>query len=815
MWSLNAFRRRKLSATDLLPWAGLVAPGIILTKSGGYLAGWRFQGPDLDSASASEMNWMTGHINQILSLEEGWMIHCDVFRVPAQLTTHPGAFPDATTELIEAVRIEQFRDTPHRFINDSFFTLTWHPPVNGSRRANLLFMNQENEGDANYFLNVFSEKIKQIEDRLSHVIQLHRLTEVEYGKGMKSELLDYLNFCVYQESRSLLLPEIPFFLDSIIGCADIETGFMPRIDHIPRQIIALEGYPAHSYPGLMDFLSRQELSYRWSSRFIYLGQENALKALNHYRARWSQKRKSALNVLREQAGGEATHVNHDADDMASEAVAALTEVNSGLVKYGYFTAVLIVSHPDENVLIEKTRLLMKLVHQQGFSARLEHINAMEAWLGSMPGNYFANVRRPLLNTMNLCHLLPLTSVWAGSEYHPNPLYPASSPALALTVTTGATPFRLNLHAEDVGHSLILGPTGSGKSTLLCFLMAQQFRYPKAQVYVFDKGYSAQTLVKACGGIHHNLTFHQSDKRLCPLSDLHDNNEIGFLQDWLELLCQLQGVVLNAKRREEIYRALKQLQMSSTLSSERTLTHLVTLIQNTDLRQALHFYTLQGVAGDIFDGDKDFFQDNPFQVFEMEGLLQRDEKIVLPTLTYLFHRLQRSFNGEPTLIILDEAWVVLDHPHFRQVFREWLKTLRKLNVAVIFATQSLSDFHQSGLLELILESCPTKILLPNREANTPSIKPLYEKIGLNERQISILSQAVQKKQYYMVHPEGKRLFELGLSEVELAFMGVADKKCRQQITELEAQWGHMWPYHWLQSKQLSHAAQHWLREHDLR
>ncbi|MDE1891714.1 MAG: transporter [Betaproteobacteria bacterium] len=813
MWSLNSFRHKSLSAVDLLPWAGLVAPGVILTKGGGYLASWRYQGPDLDSANAHEMNWMANHLNQILALDEGWIIHCDVFRIPADLTLPAGSFPDATTELIEAVRQEGFKESSNRFINDSVLTLTWYPPVSGAHHASLLFMEKEKEGEATYQLNVFTDKIKQIEDRLSSVLQLTRLQEYEINNAISSHLINFLNTCVQQEKKHITLPEIPFYLDSIIGLTDIVTGFMPKINNIPTHIVSLEGYPAFSYPGMMDFLSRQELSYRWSSRFIYLSQENALKTLNGYRARWSQKRKSAMNVLREQAGGEATHINHDADDMSREAIAAITEVNSGLVRYGYYTSVLILSHPNEQFLVEQTRLLIKLIHQQGVGVRLENINAMEAWLGSMPGNHFANVRRPLINTLNLCHLLPFTSIWAGSDTHPNPLYPHGSPPLALTVTTGATPFRFNLHAEDVGHTAIIGPTGAGKSTLLCFIMAQQFRYPYAQVFVFDKGYSSHTLVLSTGGVHHELKLGGHTNRFCPLAFLHEQSELSFAQEWIELLCELQGVSVNAQYREEIYRVLKEIQLGSSTSSERTLTHFVTLIQYPDLRQALRFYTLQGVAGELFDGETDHFSDHSFQVFEMDTLMQYGDAILLPTLTYLFHRLLRRFDGRPTLLILDEAWIVLDHPRFRLTFREWLKTLRKRNVAVIFATQSISDLNQSGLLELILESCPTKILLPNREANTPVVKPLYEKIGLNDRQILIISQAIMKRQYYMIQPKGKRLFELGLSEVELTFLSVADKKSREHILELQEKWHELWPFHWLQEHHFNEAAQHWLNYHD--
>jgi type IV secretion system protein TrbE len=161
-------------------------------------------------------------------------------------------------------------------------------------------------------------------------------------------------------------------------------------------------------------------------------------------------------------------------------------------------------------------------------------------------------------------------------------------------------------------------------------------------------------------------------------------------------------------------------------------------------------------------------------FEMEQLMQH-KGLIAPVLTYLFHRLEARFgspqahgsNTRPTLLILDEAWTFLDDPMFAARIREWLKTLRKKNVAVVFATQSLADIERSSIAPALIESCPTRILLPNDRALEPQARAVYERFGLNLRQIEILGLATPKRDYYAQTARGNRLFELGLGPVALA------------------------------------------------
>ncbi|NNF87574.1 MAG: hypothetical protein HKM97_03535, partial [Acidimicrobiia bacterium] len=376
------------------------------------------------------------------------------------------------------------------------------------------------------------------------------------------------------------------------------------------------------------------------------------------------------------------------------------------------------------------------------------VNAIEAYLGSLPGHGYPNVRRPLVSTRNLADLLPATSVWAGLETNPSDIFPRESPALLWAATSGSTPFRLNLHVSDVGHTLVVGPTGSGKSTLLGLIQAQWFRYPDAQVFAFDKGHSAMPLTLAAGGHHYDIAAEEVDRlSFYPLAGIDDPRERAWAAEWLETLFDLQGLTVTPAHRSALHRALELLAGSPS----RTLTDLVIRVQDLDLREALKPYTLEGHLGTLLDADEDGLLGGRFQVFEMVHLMELREKVVVPVLLYLFHRIEQRLTGRPTLVVIDEAWTFLMHGLFAERIRTWLKELRKKNAAVVFATQSLADIHRSEHRWVIYESCPTKIFLPNPEATTEHGAALYREIGLNPREIEIVAGAVPKRDYYYSSP----------------------------------------------------------------
>ncbi len=409
----------------------------------------------------------------------------------------------------------------------------------------------------------------------------------------------------------------------------------------------------------------------------------------------------------------------------------------------------------------------------------------DAWLGSLPGHVYANVRQPPISTLNLAHMIPLSAVWAGPERDEH----FAAPPLLFGKTEGSTPFRFSLHVGDVGHTLVVGPTGAGKSVLLALMALQFRRYASAQIFAFDFGGSIRAAALAMGGDWHDLGggLTEGDEHsvsLQPLSRLEETAERAWAADWIVAILMREGVGITPEVKEHLWTAL--ISLASAPVEERTITGLAVLLQSNDLKQALRPYCVGGAYGRLLDAEVEHLGKASVQAFETEGLIGTGAAPAV--LAYLFHRIEDRLDGSPTLIIIDEGWLALDDEGFAGQLREWLKTLRKKNASVVFATQSLSDIDGSPIAPAIIESCQTRLLLPNERAIEPQITAIYRRFGLNDRQIEILSRATPKRDYYCQSRRGNRLFELGLSEVALALCATSAKTDQAAIARILTEHG---------------------------
>ena len=801
MVSLRRFRHAGPSFADLLPYAGLIADGIILLKDGALLAGWYFAGPDSESSTNFERNEVSRQINTVLArLGSGWMIQVEAVRLPT--TAYPTAaqsfFPDAVTRAIDAERRRHFEAEQGHFESQHALILTYRPPEpRRSAMTRYVFSDEESRSEtyADTVLERFKASIREVEQYLASVLSIRRmvtrnLRDPQSGRDARyDELFQFVRFCISGESHPVRLPDIPMYLDWL-ATAEFDHGLSPVVDGRHLAIVAIDGFPAESWPGILNSLDLMPLSYRWSSRFVFLDEQEARQKLERTRKKWQQKVRPFFDQLFQT---QSRSVDQDAMTMVAETEDAIAQASSQLVAYGYYTPVIVMFGSDDTRLLEQAEAVRRLVQAEGFGARIETLNTTEAYLGSLPGNSYANIREPLINTANLADLIPANSVWAGSPTAPCPFYPPGSPPL-MQVASGSTPFRLNLHVDDVGHTLIFGPTGSGKSTLLALIAAQFRRYENAQVFAFDKGRSLLPLTQAVGGDHYEIGAGEGASGLafCPLAELETDQERAWAVQWIETLVAMQGVTVTPELRNAIARQIGL--MAS--APGRSLSDFVSGVQQRQLKQALLHYTIDGPMGQLLDAEQDGLELGSFQTFEMEDLMNLGERNLVPVLLYLFRRIERRLTGSPSLIILDEAWLMLGHPTFRDKIREWLKVLRKANCAVVLATQSISDAERSGIVDVLKESCLTKICLPNGAAREPGTREFYERIGFNERQIEIVATATPKREYYVASPAGRRLFDMALGPVALAFVGAAGKHNLKRIQELRQTFSDQWPAAWL-------------------
>ena len=595
------------------------------------------------------------------------------------------------------------------------------------------------------------------------------------------ETLTFLHNAVSARRHRVAAPATPIYLDALLADTPLTGGLEPMLGDLHLRTLTLLGFPSLSRPGMLDALNHQDFGYRWVTRFITLDKTDATRALTRLRRQWFNKRKSVTALLREVMYNQPVQLlDSDADNKVADADLALQELGGDHVAFGYLTTTITVSDVDPAAADEKVRAVERVVNGLGFTVKRERMNAVEAWLSSLPGQVYANVRQPLVHTLNLAHLMPLSSVWAGPAANDH----LGGPPLLFAETSGSTPFRLSTHVGDVGHMLIVGPTGAGKSVLLSLLALQFRRYPRSRVFIFDKGWSARAAVLAMGGAHHELGALDSGREPAlafqPLRRIDEAATRSWAAEWLAGLLEHQKVAVTPEVKDALWSAL--LSLASAPPNERTLTGLSLLLQSNALKSALQPFTLEGPFGSLLDAAEDRLALADVHCFETETLMSQ-AGVVPPVLSYLFHRLEERFDGRPTLLILDEAWLFLDNPLFAARIREWLKVLRKKNVAVVFATQSLADITASSIAPAIIESCPQRIFLPNDRAVEPQAREAYERFGLNERQVELIARGTPKRDYYLQSRRGNRLFDLSLGRIALALCGSSDPGSQRLIDRL--------------------------------
>ncbi|WP_295392428.1 VirB4 family type IV secretion/conjugal transfer ATPase [uncultured Thiodictyon sp.] len=805
---LKHHRSSQAGVADLLNYAAIVKDGVVVCKNGAFLAAWLYRGEDNASATDDQRNQVSVRINQALaSLGSGWMIHVDAVRHRA--TAYPApercAFPDRISAAIDEERRRLFEHLGVMFEGHFVLAVTYFPPLLAQAKFQELMFDDDaavtdDKSRTQALIRTFDHDCQSLEDRLSSAVHLTRLRgqrqRTASGATVTHDaLLAWLHFCITGQRHPIQLPNAPIYLDALLGGQELFGGVVPKIGHHFIQVVAIEGFPLESTPGMLTVLGELPCEYRWSSRLILMDTHEAVAHLEKYRKKWKQKvRGFTSQVFNTNSGS----VDQDALNMVAEAEASISEVNTGWVAQGYYTSVVVLMGEHREQVEQSARVVEKAVNRLGFAARIETINTMDAYLGSLSGHGVENIRRPLLNTLNMADLLPTSTTWTGLDHAPCPLYPPNAPALLQCVTSGATPFRLNLHVRDVGHTFLFGPTGAGKSTFVALIAAQLRRYPGMSIYAFDKGMSMYPLTKAVGGQHYTVASDDNTLSFCPLQYLDSKGDRAWANEWIDTILRLNGVNTTPDQRNEIDAAITSMHDSGS----RTLSEFSITIQDEAIRNAIKPYTIDGPMGTLLDASTDGLALNDFTVFEIEDLMNLGEKYALPTLLYLFRRIECSLTGQPSVIILDEAWLMLGHAAFRAKIREWLKVLRKANCLVLMATQSLSDAVNSGILDVIVESTATRIYLPNPAAREDDAAALYRRMGLNSRELEILASAVPKRDYYYVSDNGRRLFNLALGPLTLAFVGASDKESVSIIRGLEEQHGPAWVDYWLESRGLN-------------
>lgn len=784
--SLTKYANNKLSLADILIYGYKEDARTIRCKNGGLTTSWRYESPHPESSGIDSLSISAEMLSRaIRELGSDWSVHVDAVRKEHRSyhLLDQSYFPDPITRLIEEERAHQFSHELDVFTTFFILTLTWTPSTRLTPAMDL---------------EAFRRQSRDFESLLSTTLSLKPLStyrrQSESGNYITyDEQLSWLSYCVTGSHQPIQVSEEQNFLDVHLACADLTTGIIPRIGNKYIGAVTITGFPASSTPGILNTLTTLPLETRWSTRFIVLDRDAAMRSIEQFKKRWH----FAIEGINPALGKmfRKQTVSAHAAQMTADAIAAEDSAQSGKNTFGYYTTNIIIYSDTEKELEDAARQIKDQIAPLGFQGHIETINATDAFLGSLPGHVYQNVRRPIVTATNLSHLIPTNSVCKGERYAPCNLYPPCSPPLLQAVGARDNgPFFLNLHVRDVGHTLVFGPTGAGKSTLLNIIAAQFLRYENASVFCFDSGFSMYALTKASGGRHYSVADEVCDLSFAPMQYLETAEDIAWATEWLISIVEHNGFITNPDQKNAIAAAVRS---ASETGCENTLTDVVRGISDHEIRATLQPYTVDGNMGHLLDATNDTLTLANFTCFEISQLMRLGDKFAIPVLTYLFRQIERQLTGDPTIIIIDEAWIALNHPIFCATIGRWLVQLRKKNCAVLMATQKLSDAVKSDIFDTISESTATKIYLANPKANKPGSLEYYQKLGLNYAQRDVIASATQKREYYYTSVKGSRLFDLKLGPIGLSLAGVSDDKKLGRVRDLEATHGSDWPALWLE------------------
>jgi type IV secretion system protein VirB4 len=376
----------------------------------------------------------------------------------------------------------------------------------------------------------------------------------------------------------------------------------------------------------------------------------------------------------------------------------------------------------------------------GMQTVKERINLEPSYWGQLPGNIDYIVRRATINTLNLAGFASMHNYPTGKKYGN-----FWGEYVTTLETTSGTSYYFNFHVRDVGHTLIIGPTGSGKTVLMNFLCAQAQKF-RPRMFFFDKDRGAEIFIRALEG-NYTVIDPRAGCSFNPLQLPDTSENRNFLLEWLKALVTCNGDKVTTEEVKVLSQAIEgNYRLDKRDRKLSNIAPFLGIATAGSLASRLEIWHSKGSHAKVFDNNEDNINFNTARVFGFEmAQLLKDPIALPPVLLYIFHRINLSLDGSRNMIVLDEAWALLDNHVFAPIIKDWLKVLRKLNTFVIFATQSVEDASKSSISDTLIQQTATQIFLPNLKA-TEVYRTAFM---LSQREYMLIKSTSPSSRYFLL------------------------------------------------------------------
>jgi type IV secretion system protein VirB4 len=746
-----AWSAKEARVGDRLPYARLVDENTVLLRDGSVMSaiqvpGLLFETEDSDALNAHAA---TREVMLRSTLDARFVMYHHVIRRRVEVELE-AEFPDALSRHIDE-RWKQRLAGGSLFINDQFVTLIRRPARGKTglpERVSKFFSRQgQDEPEAD------PKDVRSLKAAITGLVAslqnygaavLGDYQSPSSSDGTNSEMLELLSALYNGEMRPVRRPApetdighmLPYRRASFgLDAMELRGSAAPDF----AAILGLKDYPEATSPGLLDNLLR--LPFEMVVTESYAPNE-----------RTTAKERIDLALRRSRS------VDEEAAAERADMLAARDALGNGAVGFGDHHLTVLVRETTLPRLDDAMASCAAALADTGAIAVREDTNLEPAFWAQFPGNEDYIVRRALISSANMAGF---------GSFHGFALGQASGnhwgDAVTLLETTSATPFFFNFHHGDLGNFSVIGPSGSGKTVVMNFLAAQAQKF-RPRTILFDKDRGAELFIRGIGGRYSRIA-PGDPTGFNPLSLPDSSANRAFLRDWLAVLLKAEG----PEEHSTISAAVDATYGNDP--SLRRLRHFKELLagarrpQPGDLadRLAAWIGSPSGDGGEhawLFDNERDRLDLSERVLgFDMTALLE-NPRLRTPTMMYLFHRIDERLDGQPTMILIDEGWKALDDEVFAARIRDWLKTLRKRNALVGFATQSARDALDSRISTALVEQTATMVFMPNSRARP---EDYCDGFGLTDHEFALIRSLPAHSRCFLVRqPDASVVVRLDLS-----------------------------------------------------
>lgn len=683
--------------SQYLPYARHVNEHVVALDNGEYMAVFALDGIAFETADVSTINDWHEKLNTAWRTIAHERVAVMVHTIRRIERNYPdGDFQSDFARDLNATYKRRVLGK-RMFVNEHYLTVLYRPAVGAADKAASsvfsIFSKATADEAEEEIIETFSDVLRDVQKLLGRVNP--RILGVYEFNGLQfSEPMELIQRIMTADNRRVPLVRghlgRAVYSDRVIFGQELFEVREPGGSRYGG-VLAVREHAARTFPGQLNALLEAKFEYVLGQGFAFLGKQMGMETARRKRAQ--------LSATDDVAFSQQAQLDEAMDDLQSNRF-VLGEHHLALSVFG----------ETPKILAENLSIARAALSESGIVAAREDLALEAAYWSMLPGNFAWRTRPAALTSRNFGALAPIHT------------YPMGRPdgnhwgkAVALLKTTANSPYYFNFHFGDVGHTLILGPSGGGKTVIQNFMLAQAEKSGARMAFI-DKDRGAEIFVRAAGGTYLALKNGQPSG-FAPLKALDGSaRNREFLSSWLRQIVTPENGELNP---QELYQLNQALDAVTRLPQEvRSISALRSQLDQTSIDgigARLERWTKSGEFGWVFDNEADTLRlDARLMGFDMTDFLENDA-IRPPLMSYLFHRLDDIVDGNPVIIDIDEFWKALGDPAFRQFARDGLKTYRKRNALMMFGTQSPADALRSDIAETIIEQCPTKILLPNPNA----------------------------------------------------------------------------------------------------